>query len=134
MSRVDKLTAKDTLTVQDILNAYQGSAEFSDIPLTDVNQRGISGDCPLHMACVRGELREVEALLNAGAGVNAPGEMGNTPLHNAAMGGYFPIVSSLLKAGASPEIRNEDGNTARDVAILMKQADVVAVIDDWQKT
>ena len=67
--------------------------EFVGVPLDHVNQAGIFGDTPLHVAAMRGDLDEVAALLDGGAEVNARGELGDTALH-LAVGQNRDIVKS----------------------------------------
>ena len=105
--------------------------EFVGLPLTDVNQRGNFGNTPLHLACTRGNLEEVEALLAGGARLDTNGERGDTPLHDAALQGHVSVVKRLLTAGASPNVINDNGRTPRDFALSVKNRDVVAAIDDW---
>ena len=108
------------LAATDVLKRYRDEQlpEFSEIPLEDVNQVGNFGNSPLHIACVRGSLPEVQALLEAGADVNAAGELSNTPLHEAAGQGHIEVVRLLLAAGASPlEPKRYD-----DVAELIRHA------------
>lgn len=120
------------LSAQEVLQRYvdEDLPDFFEIRLTDVNQRGHSGDTPLCVASIRGIIEEVEALLAGGADKNLAGDRGYTPLHNAAGQGHAVVVRLLLEAGANAGIRNEDGNTARDVAVLMKKEDVIAAFDD----
>ena len=59
----------------------------------------------------------IEALLAAGADVNAKNKRGNTALHWAAGNGHVPAIEALLAAGAEPDVKNRNGNTPLDVAI-----------------
>ena len=125
---VKKMTSM--LAATDVLKRYRDEQlpEFSEIPLEDVNQVGNFGNSPLHIACVRGSLPEVQALLEAGADVNAAGELSNTPLHEAAGQGHIEVVRLLLAAGASPLEPNEFGETALDIATKKRYDDVAELI------
>jgi ankyrin repeat protein len=67
----------------------------------------------LHAACTAGDAPAVEALLAAGAAVNAPlaaedaawGCAGDTALHAAVRGGQAALAARLLRAGADPSAR-----------------------------
>jgi ankyrin repeat protein len=115
----------------DVLKRYEEEdlPEFVEIPLRDVNQRGNFGNTPLHVASVRGNLEEINALLDGGAEINARGERGDTPLHDAAEQGHLHAVERLLAAGAAPDIANIDGKTPRDLASLVGQDSIIAAID-----
>jgi len=93
----------------DVLRCYreEGLPEFLGIALKNVNQAGISGDRPLHVAIFRGNMDEIAALVAGGADVNAIGDLGNTPLHEGAALGYLDVVKFLLANGASPDKKNE---------------------------
>jgi hypothetical protein len=58
----------------------------------------------------------VEALLNAGANIEAADPHGGTALMMAAGYGYTDLARLLLARGANPRRRNEDGETALDLA------------------
>lgn len=59
------------------------------------------GSVLLHLACSRGSLDIVKALVLAGALVDAQSDSGFTPLHRAAMEGHASICEFLLEAGAN---------------------------------
>jgi uncharacterized protein len=108
--------------------------DFIDVILTDVNQHGKFGNTPLNLASKRGNLEEVEALLAAGANIEAEGEMGDRPLHDAAMEGHVTVVKRLLAAGASPNVKDDHGFTPRSLADSLGHYDVVAAIDAWNRS
>lgn len=62
--------------------------------------RGGGSATPLHVAALYGQAAAVEALLAAGAGVNARSTDGSLPLHDAAHGGHVPTAETLLRHGA----------------------------------
>lgn len=76
-----------------------------------LNERSAtSGELPLHIYAVRGDLDACRALLKAGSEVDVPGEHGCTPLHEAALQGHHDVVQLLLAHGADPSLRCEFGN------------------------
>jgi ankyrin repeat protein len=91
--------------------------EFFGTP-TDVNERGLYGDTPLHFAAFWGDVKIGRLLLDAGADPNIGGEYGNTPLHEAVGCKNCDFITLLLAHGASKELRNEDGLTPIDMAKL----------------
>ncbi len=96
--------------------------------LTDVNQVGTFGNRPLHVACFRGCLLDVVALINAGANVNANGDMGFTPLHDAVQGGNADVIRLLLDRGAQVSVEDEFGDTPIDIAERDGRPDLVALL------
>jgi uncharacterized protein len=101
------------MNAKDVLLRYttEHLPEFADRVLSDVNQRGLFGDTPLHVAATRGIEEEISALIREGAEVNARGEFGNTPLHDAVLQGNVQAVRILLAAGARMLELNEDGDS-----------------------
>ena len=118
------------MTAAEVLHRYKRDEmpEFVGVPLDDVNQIGNSGDRPLHIACVRGKMDEIAALVGAGAEVNAPGDMANTPLHECVGQGHLMAVQFLLDHGASPSAKNEWGASPIDVARLKGREDMVKIL------
>ena len=71
----------------------------------------------LHMASTYGHVSVVQALLAAGAHIDAVnGKYSMTALHAAAGFGYSDVVKILVEAGANISIRDLDGRTASDLA------------------
>jgi uncharacterized protein len=70
------------------------------LPTLDVNAMNASGESPLMMAALRGNLEAAEALLARGARVQHDGW---APLHYAATGPEPKLVSLLLARGAKLE-------------------------------
>src|SRR5690242_14396199 len=106
------------LTAAEVLRRYKDEdlPAFSGIDLKDVDQVGLFGERPLHIAACRGITEEIEALIKAGAHVNAPGELGYTPLHEAVSQNHVEAIRILLEHGASVMAKNEDGKTPLDMA------------------
>ena len=88
-----------------------------------------SGAKPLHLAAARGACKTIEALLAAGAEINAIDGDCETALHWAVRHGESESVALLLKHGADPSI--EGGNalfTPLDYAVHNGRADIAAVL------
>lgn len=123
--RTGKLTAAEVLKkyTEDDLPMFLGRA------IEDMNQVAADGDRPIHVACVRGDLEDVIALIEAGADVNAAGDLGYTPLHLAASQGLLDIAGVLLKHNADLKSRNEFGQTPLDVAKITEQIEVIRMLE-----
>ncbi|MEO6847182.1 MAG: ankyrin repeat domain-containing protein, partial [Chthoniobacterales bacterium] len=67
-----------------------------------------NGASALSIAAEKENLQLMEALIKAGADVNAADEQNTTALHEAAENGNGVIVQVLLKNGANPEIVETD--------------------------
>ena len=73
-----------------------------------------NGRRPLTAAMQQGTREHVDALLAAGASINAlPGERGGGPVFAAMMAGRFDYVLLLLEKGADPAVKD---NLGRDLA------------------
>ena len=68
------------------------------------------------IAALEDSLRGSQALVRAGADVNARSEGGTTPLHSAARSRTPANIQVLLDAGADASLVNNDGETALDIA------------------
>jgi uncharacterized protein len=125
-----------SLSLEAIFLCYKNKElpEFVCLEVNDVNQRGNFGNTPLHVACSRGILEEIEGLLDAGADVNARGELDDIPLHDAALAGHLPVVKLLLQKGADPDLVNKHGSTPRDFAVSLKHDNIASVLDAWGNT
>ncbi|EQC31903.1 TKL protein kinase [Saprolegnia diclina VS20] len=83
----------------------------------NVSPRDITQRTPLHVAISNGHTDNVDALIRAGADIEAANDGWNRPLHIAAYFGYDPIVQLLLRAHASTTARNQSGETVLYAAI-----------------
>jgi uncharacterized protein len=122
------------LTAMEVLHRYREEElpEFLGIPLENVNQAGNSGDRPLHVAAIRGNMDEIMALVAGGADVNASGDLGNTPLHQAAAQGHLHAVKFLLSKGASKDKKNEFDESAIDVAHSQGHDEIAQLVASWR--
>jgi len=83
---------------------------------TNVNGADSEGWTALHWAARQSNVAALQALLAAGAAVEAATNRGCTPLHLAAKKGHVLAVQALLAAGANIEATNNFGRTPLHVA------------------
>jgi ankyrin repeat protein len=117
--KVMEMSSNSNDYLRALLEKMEDTAEFSELTLTDVNERGNLGNTPLHVAAVWGDVRAIECLLDHGADVNAVGEFGETPLHVAVQIKHSEeiaaqIIKLLLAHGASTSVKNDLGKTPID--------------------
>lgn len=79
---------------------------------------GVNGWTPLLHAIHKDRAASVDALLAAGANVNARGSGGITPLMMAAGYGNTGMVKTLLEHGADPRAQLANGENALSFAVL----------------
>ncbi|XP_060919035.1 tonsoku-like protein [Labrus mixtus] len=65
------------------------------------NKRNEKGETSLHRACIDGNLKQVQYLVEQGHPVNPRDYCGWTPLHEACNHGHHDIVAVLLERGAN---------------------------------
>ena len=80
---------------------------------------------PLQSVAIWGEPELAQALLDAGADINAADNKNQTALMNAAKKGRAAMVKFLLAAGANPNLKDELGQTALDHAIATNKSEIV---------
>lgn len=119
------------MNADDVLKRYKDEdlPAFSGIDLSDVNQVGVFGEMPIHIAANRGRTDEIGALLEGGADVNASGELGNTPLHEAVMQNRIEAARLLLERGADPNRKNEFGGSPLDAARARQHGRLVRLLE-----
>lgn len=86
------------------------------------------GTSPLVAVIGRRNRAIVEALLGAGADVNAPGYQGGTPLIVAAYLGDDDLVKLLLVRGADPHLMTSDSEDAEATALQQSHASTAALL------
>ena len=93
----------------------------------DANARDDLGRKPLHRAAARGTAETINALVAAGADIDARGgKYGRTPLHWAAMFGKLETINALLQAGADINTRdNNIGGTPLHSAAALGTAETI---------
>ncbi|KAK7498759.1 hypothetical protein BaRGS_00009851, partial [Batillaria attramentaria] len=82
-----------------------------------VNEKG---ETPLHVACIKGNLKKVRSLLSEGHPVNVRDNCGWTPLHEAANHDHKALVELLLDAGA--DINDRGGELCNGITPLIDAA------------
>ncbi|XP_051942316.1 tonsoku-like protein [Hippocampus zosterae] len=80
------------------------------------NKRNEKGETSLHRACIDGNLKQVQYLVEQGHPVNPRDYCGWTPLHEACNHGHYDIVAVLLDRGAN--INDQGGNLCEGVTPL----------------
>lgn len=116
------------MLLADLLQEYASLPEYSGAPIADVHQVSLFGDRPINIAATRGDIRELELLLMAGADINSRGEHGYTPLHNATEQGALEAVMWLISKGADRFARNDWDWTPLDLAVGLGEAQLVATL------
>jgi hemoglobin len=97
----------------------------------DVNARhGVGEQTPLHMAARRGNVNSAEALLDAGADIEARDTKGETPLRRAVNCGHPAVVRLLLERGADPTAPDKQGKTPLQAA---RKPEIVLLFSTNQK-
>lgn len=95
----------------------------------DIEARSDGGWTPLHNASDQGSLTTVDALLQAGAQVNAQLLNGITPLHLAAQAGHYAVVERLLREpDIKQRLRDNFGSTAFLRAAQFRRKDVAFLL------
>src|SRR5271169_4901566 len=96
----------------------------------DVNITLPDGGTALIWAAYWNDDTAVEALIKAGANVNAANHYGVTALSQACINGNAPMVEALLKAGADANTFQAEGQTALMTAAKAGNAQVVKLLLD----
>ncbi len=116
--------------MEDVFARYRSHPQFIGVEISDPNQKGDMGDTLLHLAAEMGNVQDIEALVRAGAAINASGDIGNTPLHGAALLGKTAAVAKLLALGADPTLKNEFGETPLDVAQQGRRREIIELFEN----
>lgn len=82
-------------------------------------------EMPIHKAARRGNVKEIEQLLDSGAGPDTKDENGRTPLHIAAVYERDDAVKLLIKCGANLEARDNDNYSPLYFAALNNRVGVI---------
>ena len=98
----------------------------------DVDGRSKDGETALHVAAIRGHIPTLQALLAAGAEVDARTPKGGTiymtPSMWATYHGHTEYVRFLLAHGADPAAEDENGKSLLTMSIEAQKPDIEALI------
>ncbi|XDV28254.1 hypothetical protein PO909_031602 [Leuciscus waleckii] len=93
-----------------------------------VNKRNERGETPLHMAAIRGDVKQVKELIGLGADVSVKDFAGWTPLHEACNLGYYDVAKVLIGAGAEVNTQGLDDDTPLHDASSSGHKDIVKLL------
>ncbi len=111
----------------DFLRELEGECGFNDEKITPTS-RGRTGDTPLHIAAINGNLEAIALLLQEGAELNAKGEDGMTPLHYAVQMGQIEAIKILIEHAADSTLTDEFGDTPLTKARIMNNSHIEALL------
>ena len=121
----------DPVLIRAIMESRPDDAMFLIEAGANPNCRRRTADQPaLWWAAGTGMARVVDALLDAGAEVDATDEWGSTALINAASSGKIEAARRLLAAGADPRAAISDGRTALVMAVRGGKTAILAALLD----
>lgn len=90
-----------------------------------------AGSTPLHLAAMNGDPGPLQALLAAGARVDARDPDGATPLHMAAYASRTANALILLRAGADPLLTTNTGRDVLSMARKVRADELAGVVSLW---
>ncbi|XP_006008405.1 ankyrin repeat domain-containing protein 12 isoform X2 [Latimeria chalumnae] len=93
-----------------------------------VNKRNERGETSLHMAAIRGDVKQVKELISLGANANVKDFAGWTPLHEACNLGYYEVAKVLIAAGADVNTQGLDDDTPLHDAASSGHRDIVKLL------
>ncbi|XP_038194819.1 ankyrin repeat domain-containing protein 12 isoform X1 [Arvicola amphibius] len=93
-----------------------------------INKRNERGETPLHMAAIRGDVKQVKELISLGANVNVKDFAGWTPLHEACNVGYYDVAKILIAAGADVNTQGLDDDTPLHDSASSGHRDIVKLL------
>lgn len=114
--------------LDELLEEYGRLPEWLGEKTPRLNSASLFGDYPINVAATRGNIQEIETLVQAGANVNQRGEHGYTPLHNAVEQNHLHVVVFLLENGADASARNDAGDTPLALAGDLGAAELVRLL------
>ncbi|XP_061850795.1 ankyrin repeat domain-containing protein 12 isoform X1 [Colius striatus] len=117
MALLMQMTARDNSPDSTLNHALQTTSTQKKTPSSSsrqkdkINKRNERGETPLHMAAIRGDVKQVKELISLGANVNVKDFAGWTPLHEACNVGYYDVAKVLIAAGADVNTQGLDDDT-----------------------
>ena len=89
---------------------------------------------PMHFACAKGCIEDVDRLLRQRVDVNATDWRGRTPLHEASKKGHVSVVQKLLSAGADWNAKDDKGFSVCHLAVISARLHGVSTTRDHEET
>lgn len=118
------------MNIDELLQEYQRLPEYTGLVLSDVNQKSLFNNYPMHIAALRGSIEEMGLLLEHGADVNAVGEHGYLPIHDAVEQDKVEAILWLIKNGASINAKNDAGVAPKELAKMLGHKNSMDVLDN----
>jgi len=102
--------------------------QFMGVNLDGPNIRSLtSGETPLHILAIWGDVEAAKVLLDAGADIDALGEEDHTPLHEAIHQRHIEMVRLLVGRGADLQ-RPCSFGSAVELAALSANPEIIAAV------
>jgi ankyrin repeat protein len=102
--------------------------QFMGVNLDRASIRSLtSGETPLHIVAIWGDVEAAKVLLDAGADIDALGEEDHTPLHEAIHLGHIEMVRLLVGRGADLQRRCSFGS-AVELAARSANPEIAAAV------
>lgn len=120
---IDAVNSRNVAAVQKLL-----AGEYKSNPKINT-ETDAEGNTALVLAAGHGLIKMAQALVDAGADVNAAGTNGTPPLHNAAVHGHVDVAALLLNSGAKPE-KLCKGFTAVHLAAAFDQPHIIDIFSE----
>ncbi|XP_061095759.1 ankyrin repeat domain-containing protein 12-like isoform X2 [Conger conger] len=93
-----------------------------------INKRNERGETALHLAAIRGDVKQVEELISLGADANVKDFAGWTPLHEACNLGHYDVAKVLISTGAEVNTQGLDDDTPLHDASSSGHKDIVRLL------
>ncbi|XP_074843541.1 ankyrin repeat domain-containing protein 12 isoform X2 [Carettochelys insculpta] len=134
MALLMQMTARDNSPDSNLHHPLQTTPTQKKTPTSSsrqkdkVNKRNERGETPLHMAAIRGDVKQVKELISLGANVNVKDFAGWTPLHEACNVGYYDVAKILIAAGADVNTQGLDDDTPLHDSASSGHRDIVKLL------
>uniref|UniRef100_A0A8C8SRA9 Ankyrin repeat domain 12 n=1 Tax=Pelusios castaneus TaxID=367368 RepID=A0A8C8SRA9_9SAUR len=134
MALLMQMTARDNSPDSNLHHPLQTTPTQKKTPCSSsrqkdkVNKRNERGETPLHMAAIRGDVKQVKELISLGANVNVKDFAGWTPLHEACNVGYYEVAKVLIAAGADVNTQGLDDDTPLHDSASSGHRDIVKLL------
>jgi len=112
-----------------ILAEYSELPAFLGVEMNGPNTRGNTGEYPIHVAAIQGNIEYLCILVEGGALIDQQGEHGYTALQEAVEQGHIQIVKYLLSCGADKFIQNDIGLNSMDIGQQGKHTELIRVLE-----